>query len=193
MGKATIYRRWANKDALLVDAVAALKGPLPEIGGVSVRDDLSRCCGRSADSAMIRASSRAAMPDPRAQPQPALCTRCYQRVIEPRRELMRSVLRRGIAVRRAARRPRRRGRDGDAGGPDAGAGSRATGTPPWTGRPCPSAWSTPSGPRSPPALTPCGVSKCPRSVPAACGLERPIRRWVLLGRADVRVLGVDPG
>src|SRR5690242_3897693 len=40
VGKATIYRRWANKDALLVDAVAALKGPLPELAGESLRDDL---------------------------------------------------------------------------------------------------------------------------------------------------------
>src|SRR4051794_11575396 len=40
VGKATIYRRWANKDALLVDAVASLKGPLPEISGDSVREDL---------------------------------------------------------------------------------------------------------------------------------------------------------
>ena len=29
VGKATIYRRWPNKEALLVDAVASMKGPLP--------------------------------------------------------------------------------------------------------------------------------------------------------------------
>src|SRR5256885_430849 len=40
VGRATIYRRWPNKEALLVDAVAAMKGPLPEPAGVSVRDDL---------------------------------------------------------------------------------------------------------------------------------------------------------
>src|SRR5687768_10175832 len=40
VGKATIYRRWSNKEALLVDAVASLKGPLPELAGVSVREDL---------------------------------------------------------------------------------------------------------------------------------------------------------
>ena len=40
VGKATIYRRWPNKEALLVDAVGALKGPLPEMPGESVRDDL---------------------------------------------------------------------------------------------------------------------------------------------------------
>jgi AcrR family transcriptional regulator len=40
VGKATIYRRWPNKEALLVDAVASLKGPPPQIAGESVRDDL---------------------------------------------------------------------------------------------------------------------------------------------------------
>src|SRR5437763_5842350 len=40
VGKATIYRRWANKEALLVDAVATVKGEVPTISGVSVRDDL---------------------------------------------------------------------------------------------------------------------------------------------------------
>src|SRR3954471_13588282 len=40
VGKATIYRRWPNKDALLIDAVATMKGPLPVPAGESVRDDL---------------------------------------------------------------------------------------------------------------------------------------------------------
>src|ERR1700755_2004368 len=40
VGKATIYRRWPNKEALLIDAVQAMKGPLPEPAGRSVREDL---------------------------------------------------------------------------------------------------------------------------------------------------------
>src|SRR5215510_2614841 len=40
VGKATIYRRWSNKEALLVDAVASVKGEPPRIAGESVRDDL---------------------------------------------------------------------------------------------------------------------------------------------------------
>src|SRR3954453_16263271 len=40
VGKATIYRRWPNKEALLIDAVATMKGPLPQPAGESVRDDL---------------------------------------------------------------------------------------------------------------------------------------------------------
>jgi AcrR family transcriptional regulator len=40
VGKATVYRRWPNKEALIVDALAALKGPIPEVAGRSLREDL---------------------------------------------------------------------------------------------------------------------------------------------------------
>src|SRR5215475_11124645 len=40
VGKATIYRRWSNKEALLFDAVSSIKGDLPKIDGHTVRDDL---------------------------------------------------------------------------------------------------------------------------------------------------------
>ncbi len=40
VGKATIYRRWPGKEDLLLDAIAALKAPLPEPAGRSVREDL---------------------------------------------------------------------------------------------------------------------------------------------------------
>src|SRR5262245_55974777 len=40
VGKATIYRRWTSKEALILDAIITLKGPPPEPEGVSVRDDL---------------------------------------------------------------------------------------------------------------------------------------------------------
>jgi AcrR family transcriptional regulator len=45
VGKATIYRRWSGKEALLRDALRTLKGTPPEPTGRSVRDDLS-CCSR---------------------------------------------------------------------------------------------------------------------------------------------------
>ncbi len=41
MGKATIYRRWPGKEDLLLDALAALKAPLPQPQGKSVRADLT--------------------------------------------------------------------------------------------------------------------------------------------------------
>src|SRR5438552_17303325 len=40
VGKTTIYRRWPNKEALIIDALASLKRPLPPVPGRSVREDL---------------------------------------------------------------------------------------------------------------------------------------------------------
>jgi AcrR family transcriptional regulator len=96
VGKATIYRRWANKDALLIDAVAALKGPLPQIGGVSVREDLltlMRPIGRSTISSRTAAVLPCLIPELKRSPKLAAV---YQKVLEPRRQLVRDVLRRGI-------------------------------------------------------------------------------------------------
>jgi AcrR family transcriptional regulator len=128
VGKATIYRRWVNKDALLVDAVGALKGPLPEIGGMSVREDLVallRPVGRKA------AHSAAVLPCliSELKRSPKL-NEVYQKIIEPRRELMRSVLRRGIDAGELRGRHGPRGRDGDAGRPAGGAVGGGLESPP---------------------------------------------------------------
>src|SRR5205085_12543063 len=40
VAKATIYRRWANKEALVLDALTTVDEPLPDLPGTSVRDDL---------------------------------------------------------------------------------------------------------------------------------------------------------
>ena len=41
VGKATIYRRWPGKEELLLDMIGALRAPLPQPQGRSVRADLS--------------------------------------------------------------------------------------------------------------------------------------------------------
>jgi AcrR family transcriptional regulator len=95
VGKATIYRRWSSKEQLVVDAVASLKLPLPELTGESARADLVTLV-----SAIARNS-----PNNHGRlmncllPQIARTDELhhwYQRMIEPRREAMRRVLRRGI-------------------------------------------------------------------------------------------------
>jgi AcrR family transcriptional regulator len=95
VGKATIYRRWPNKEALLVDAIASLKGPPPEIGGESVRADLITLLSPVGHNTPARASTVLPCLISELKRSPML-RQCYQRIVEPRRELMRQVLRRGI-------------------------------------------------------------------------------------------------
>lgn len=96
VGKATIYRRWSGKDALLVDAVRSLKGPLPVPAGRSVREDLIALLGRVGKN---RPDDRTAQIlsclTPEVQRTPERFRLCQQ-VLEPRREVMREVLRRGV-------------------------------------------------------------------------------------------------
>jgi AcrR family transcriptional regulator len=99
VGKATIYRRWPGKEDLLVDAIGALRADLPQPQGRSVRADLT---------ALVDALCREAS-DPRRARQfallhgdglkyPRLLAKYRQTVLEPRQELIRSVLRRGVAT-----------------------------------------------------------------------------------------------
>ena len=98
VGKATIYRRWPGKDDLLLDAIAALKAPLPEPGGHSVRDDLvallDAMCQETADP---RRAREFALLLGEGAKYPRLMARYVETVVEPRREVVRGVLRRGVA------------------------------------------------------------------------------------------------
>jgi AcrR family transcriptional regulator len=99
VGKTTIYRRWPNKEALIIDALAALKEPFPEPRGESVREDLV---------AMARAFMSDKTDKKRldcywsilggAERYPELIDRFTREIIEPRREAIRQVLRRGVAT-----------------------------------------------------------------------------------------------
>jgi AcrR family transcriptional regulator len=98
VGKATIYRRWPNKEELLVAALGALKSPYPEPKGVSVREDLVAMLSvMCADMADPRKANRYALLLGEGKKYPRLMARYAETVVQPRRELMRSVLRRGIA------------------------------------------------------------------------------------------------
>ncbi len=96
VGKATIYRRWPNKEALVIDAVGKIKGPLPKVAGESIREDLLSLLRPIGSTHGSRASRIMPCLIPEMQRNPELHRR-YQTIIEPRRELMRDVLRRGIA------------------------------------------------------------------------------------------------
>ena len=96
VGKATIYRRWPGKDALLLDALRRLKGVLPQPAGDSVRDDLVLLVGAVGQNIDPRAVKIMPCLVPEVNRSPDHF-QLYQNIIEPRRKLMREVLRRGVA------------------------------------------------------------------------------------------------
>ncbi|MBQ1073875.1 TetR/AcrR family transcriptional regulator [Micromonospora sp. C31] len=95
VGKATIYRRWPGKDALLRDALRTLKGTPPEPAGHSVRDDLILLVGAVGHHIDPRAARIMPCLVPEVNRSPEQY-QLYQSIIEPRREMMREVLRRGM-------------------------------------------------------------------------------------------------
>jgi len=97
VGKATIYRRWPNKEELLLAAFGSLKSPFPEPAGISVRDDLLAMVKvMCADKADPRKARRYALLLGEGNKYPRLMARYKETVVEPRREAMRVVIRRGI-------------------------------------------------------------------------------------------------
>ena len=96
VGKATIYRRWPNKEELLLAAFGSLKSPYPEPKGVSVRDDLLAMVQvMCADKADPRKARRYALLLGEGEKYPRLMARYKETVVEPRRDVMRAVIRRG--------------------------------------------------------------------------------------------------
>jgi AcrR family transcriptional regulator len=95
VGKATIYRRWPGKEALLADALRTLKGPPPVPAGGGVRDDLVTllmAVGHDPDDRAERIMP-CLVPQLHRSPEQF---RLYQELIEPRRQVMRDVLRAGV-------------------------------------------------------------------------------------------------
>ena len=99
VGKATIYRRWPGKEDLLLDAIAALKTPLPEPAGRSAREDLVALLGAMCEeTADPRRARQFALLLGEGAKYPRLMARYAETVLEPRREVIRTVLRQGIAT-----------------------------------------------------------------------------------------------
>jgi AcrR family transcriptional regulator len=98
VGKATIYRRWPNKDALVVETLASLNEELPEVSGSCLRDDLVTLVDvvrrKFAGSLAGRILPRVMAEGPQ---HPALLERYFTCVIQPRREVLLDVLRRAVA------------------------------------------------------------------------------------------------
>jgi AcrR family transcriptional regulator len=100
VGKATVYRRWASKDALLLDAMAEVDSTaLPVLPGASFRDDLvvavetiRRRGLAKRDSAMLRNMLT------QMQNSPELWRRYHETVIATRRAALARLLEHGIAI-----------------------------------------------------------------------------------------------
>lgn len=99
VGKNTLYRRWPGKEDLLIAAFASLKSPLPQPRGESAREDLIAMLSvMAADADDPRYARQFALMHGEGQRYPRLVKRYTEQVVEPRRELIRSVLRRGVAT-----------------------------------------------------------------------------------------------
>ena len=97
VGKATIYRRWPNKEELLLAAFGSLKSPFPEPKGVSVRDDLLAMVQvMCTDKADPRKARRYALLLGEGEKYPRLMARYKETVVQPRRDAMRAVIRHGV-------------------------------------------------------------------------------------------------
>ncbi len=98
VGKATLYRRWAGKEDLLIAAFAAMKRRLPQPRGESVREDLiALLTVVAADNDDPRFAQQYALLHGAGERYPRLVARYRAEIVEPRRELVRMVLRRGLA------------------------------------------------------------------------------------------------
>jgi AcrR family transcriptional regulator len=98
VAKATIYRRWPNKEALVLDALVSVADGVPELAGISVRDDFVALI----ESMRKRgANSRAAGLYPymiaEGARHPEIAARYHQVCVARRREAVRGVIRRGMA------------------------------------------------------------------------------------------------
>ncbi|MCE5289013.1 MAG: TetR/AcrR family transcriptional regulator [Nocardiaceae bacterium] len=95
VGKTTIYRRWENKEALIVDALASIQDPPPALAGTSARDDLVLLVDYIRRHNEALSSKLMACVVTEASDE--LRDVYLKHIVEPRRELMREVLRDGIA------------------------------------------------------------------------------------------------
>ncbi len=99
VGKATIYRRWPGKEEMLMDAVGSLATKLPVPQGRSVRADLTALLEAVCrDVADPRRARLFALMQGEGKRYPRLMARYVETTIKPRRDVVASVIRRGVAT-----------------------------------------------------------------------------------------------
>ncbi|KPC59099.1 TetR/AcrR family transcriptional regulator [Streptomyces chattanoogensis] len=98
VGKATVYRRWPGKSALMLDVMRSLDIPPPQLKGDSVRDDLVALLEFLRRRGLAKRSSallRTIVSHVQAQPE--LWAEYHETVVRARHEALLTVLRRGVA------------------------------------------------------------------------------------------------
>ncbi|MFC9237643.1 TetR/AcrR family transcriptional regulator [Streptomyces decoyicus] len=98
VGKATVYRRWSGKSALMLDVMRSLDVPSPPLDGTSVRDDLVALLEFLRRRGLAKRSSallRTVVSHVQAQPE--LWAEYHETVVRARHEALLAVLRRGVA------------------------------------------------------------------------------------------------
>ncbi|BDH10584.1 MULTISPECIES: TetR/AcrR family transcriptional regulator [Streptomyces] len=98
VGKATVYRRWSGKSALMLDVMRSLDVPSPPLDGTSVRDDLVALLEFLRRRGLAKRSSallRTVVSHVQAQPE--LWAEYHETVVRARHEALLGVLRRGVA------------------------------------------------------------------------------------------------
>ncbi|MFH8405995.1 TetR/AcrR family transcriptional regulator [Streptomyces sp. NPDC018019] len=98
VGKATVYRRWPGKSELMLDVMRSLDTDIPPPAGESVRDDLVGIIEFLRIRGLAKRNSallRTVVAHVKAQPE--LWREYHETVVRARREVLLSVLRRGMA------------------------------------------------------------------------------------------------
>lgn len=102
VGKATLYRRWPNKEALVIDAVARLSEPCPVpdfTDGRTIREYLLSAMAWMQEGMVAGRSGQAwGVLMAEGLRYPELTRRYMETVIEPRRDVMRAILRHAVST-----------------------------------------------------------------------------------------------
>jgi AcrR family transcriptional regulator len=99
VGKATVYRRWPGKDALLMEVLQTVEAPLPEPAGHSLREDLCLAVDAIRHRSLAKRESallRNILSHVHSSPE--LWQRYQDTIILTRRRVLAGILRRGIAT-----------------------------------------------------------------------------------------------
>lgn len=97
VGKATIYRRWPSKEALVIEAVARRTDPFPDEPTGTVRERLVAVLGGVLAASRTGAGRLLPCMVGATVSNPPLAAHYRAQILEPRRERLAALLREGVA------------------------------------------------------------------------------------------------